>query len=318
MKRTIYEILMAAVLIWVVPWFLVSFVITARPQEVQLETTEPSETIQPAPVISVKLGDEILEMQMEDYLTAVLLAEMPGSFHMEAKMAQAVVARTYALRTIAKSDKHSQAVCGDSTCCQGFRLPGDYIKAGGTQETVDQARLAVRQTAGFVLTYAGDLIDATYFACSGGYTEPAVAVWGTDVPYLQAVPSPGEESAAHYTDTVTVTPSEFAHALERELTGSPTGWFGPVTYTQGGGVAYITVAGVRYSGKELRALLNLRSTAFTITATDTQIQFVTRGHGHRVGMSQYGAQAMALNGSTWRQILEHYYPGTEVWPFWEK
>ena len=312
MKRTISEMLMAAVLVWLVPWFLVSVVISAKPQEVAPQNTEPSETSRPEQRISVKLGDEITEMKLEDYLTAVLLAELPGSFHMEAKMAQAVVARTYALRTVAETDKHHGAVCGDSSCCQGYRSPADYINSGGIQAVVDQARMAVQQTEGLVLTYKGSLIDATYFACSGGYTEPAVAVWGTEVPYLQAVPSPGEENAAHYTDTVTMTPSEFARALERELTGNPGGWFGPVTYTQGGGVAWMTIGGVRYSGKDLRTMLNLRSTAFTVTATDTRIQIITRGYGHRVGMSQYGAQAMALEGSAWRQILVHYYPGTEI------
>lgn len=312
MKRAIYEMLMAAVLVWIVPWFLVSVVISASQPTVPDETEATAEESLIEPTIPVKMGEEVMTMKLEDYLTAVLLAELPGNFHMEAKLAQAVVARTYALRTIAETKKHPGVVCCDSTCCQGYRSPADYIKAGGTQDMVDQARAAVRQTAGMVVTYKGELIDATYFACSGGYTEPAVAVWGSDVPYLQSVPSPGEESAANYTDTVTMTPDQFADALGRQLSGDPSGWFGTVTYTQGGGVAWMTIGGVRYSGKELRSLLNLFSTAFSVSVSDGQVRITTKGHGHRVGMSQYGAQAMALEGSSWRQILTHYYPGTEI------
>lgn len=311
MKRAIYEMLMAAVLIWFVPWFLVSVVISAQPEPTEAEPTVATQC-QEEQDIAVKIGNETVQMDMETYLTAVLLAEMPGSFRIEAKMAQAVVARTYALRTVATTDKHPGAVCCESGCCQGFCLPEEYRKAGGTQEAVEEAREAVRSTTGLVLTYNGQLAEATYFACSGGYTEQAVAVWGTDVPYLQAVPSPGEEGALHYSDTVNMTPEDFAAAIGIRLTGKPESWFGPVTRTQGGGVARMIIGGEEFSGTQLRSLLNLHSTAFTIVTADNRIQITSKGHGHRVGMSQYGAQAMAERGCTWEEILEHYYPQTEI------
>ena len=162
-----------------------------------------------------------------------------------------------------------------------------------------------------VLTYENALIEATYFSCSGGSTEDAVAVWGNAYPYLKAVDSPGEEHAAHYTDTVTFTPLQFQSALGVILSGTPENWFGPVTYTEGGGVDTMQIGKTIYKGTELRQKLSLRSTAFTVSVGE-YITITTEGDGHRVGMSQYGADAMAAAGKDYREILAHYYPGTEL------
>ena len=153
------------------------------------------------------------------------------------------------------------------------------------------------------------MIEATYFSCSGGRTEDAVAGWGTDIPYLQAVDSPGEEQAKHFTDSVLFTAKEFAACLGANLSGAPAKWLGSVTYTQGGGVATMVIGGKTYSGVDLRRKLGLRSTAFSMMAVGDQIHITTKGFGHRVGMSQYGAEAMAVAGSSYKAILQHYYPG---------
>jgi len=173
---------------------------------------------------------------------------------------------------------------------------------------------ACADTAGTVLTYEGELIEATYFSCSGGETESALAVWGAEIPYLQSVASPGEEGSAAYEQTLTFTPEAFAGALGSELTGSPKDWFSITTYTEGGGVAAMTIGGTVYSGTQLRSLLGLRSTAFTLEAKDSGITITTRGYGHRVGLSQHGANAMAASGSSCKEILAHYYPGTVIAP----
>ena len=142
--------------------------------------------------------------------------------------------------------------------------------------------------------------------------EDAAAVWGTDFPYLQAVASPGEEKAAHYTDTVRFSAEAFQDALGVKLSGSPGSWFRDVTYTDGGGVDTIVIGGTSYKGTSLRSALGLRSTAFSISTTEDTVTITTRGYGHRVGMSQYGADAMAVTGSTCQEILVHYYPGTTL------
>lgn len=253
----------------------------------------------------------VQKMELSEYLTGVLLCELPGSFEFEAKKAQAVVARTYALRSAQTGSKHGVGVvCADASCCQGYIDTTDFLGKGGSTADVEQARQAVSQTVDAVLLYDGALIDATYFSCSGGYTEDALAVWGTDVPYLQAVPSPGEEGSAFFTDSVTFTATGFQSALGVRLGGKPTDWLGRITYTEGGGVDTMVIGGKVYTGIQLRKALGLRSTAFTMTAVGSSIVVTTRGYGHRVGMSQYGAQAMAKDGGGWEEILLYYYPGT--------
>lgn len=262
----------------------------------------------------VQLSDGQQELMDEDtYITCVVLAEMPASFNLEALKAQAVVARTYALKRGTAGKKHvNGAVCTDHTCCQAYCTPEDYLNKGGTRESVDKIRDAVTQTHGQVLLFEGNLIDATYFSCSGGRTEDAVAVWGADIPYLQAVDSPGEEDASHYMQTVTFTEEQFQKMLGVSIAGRPESWIGPVTYTDGGGVDTIRIGDKSYQGTTVRQLLGIRSTAFVISAVGDTITVTTKGYGHRVGMSQYGANAMAETGKDCAEILAHYYQGTSL------
>ncbi len=288
----------------------------ATPIATVLETGEATEPERVALTVRFRQTDgTTTQMDMDTYLVGVLLAEMPSDFEPEAKKAQAVVARTFAMKAGVTGGKHGDgSVCGDSTCCQAYIDPGDY---GGDAEGVAAAEEAVLATSGYVLTYEGGLIEATYFSCSGGSTEDAVAVWGTDFPYLRTVSSPGEEGAAHDSDTMEFTTAEFETALGAELSGSPEDWFGFTTYTSGGGVNTIRIGGQDYPGTELRKRLGLRSTAFTVEVNGERIMITTRGFGHRVGMSQYGADAMAAAGSDFREILSHYYRGTAL-ERWEK
>ncbi len=289
-----------------------------------LETHEPEATIlsegtaaEPYKTkITVLTKDGPQEQELEDYLVRVVLGEMPATFEEEALKAQAVVARTYTLKAFQGKHKHTDAdICTDSACCQAYITEKEYLDKGGSPDNVKKIEAAVDATAGLVLTYEGKLIEATYFSCSGGSTEDAVAVWGTDVPYLKATPSPGEEGATHYEDSVTYTASEFQKALNVSLTGAPRDWFGAVTYTPGGGVKTMDIGGKSYKGTTLRSQLGLRSTIFSVSTGNDVITITTRGFGHRVGMSQYGAEAMAAEGSTFEEILNHYYQGTILQPF---
>lgn len=263
-------------------------------------------------LIPVLVKEEtVVYMDLEDYIMGVLLQEMPAEFESEALKAQAVASRTYTLRRYEKRFKHGNAaVCTDSSCCQAYCSPESYLRNGGSEECIEKVRNAVTETSGQVLTYAGELIEATYFSCSGGMTEDARAVWGADIPYLQATPSPGEESADHYSDTVTLSLNEFERTLGFDPTGHPEKWIQDITYTQGGGVETVNICNRTYTGVELRKLLNLRSTAFVITVVGDTVSITTKGFGHRVGLSQYGADAMAVSGYGYEQILAHYYSGS--------
>lgn len=262
--------------------------------------------------ISVLLQDGTIQiMDMNDYLTCVVLREMPASFEAEALKAQAVVARTYALRRYALGGKHiGAAVCADSACCQGFYDLSEYLDNGGNKEDIEKIQNAVNMTDKLVLVYNGDLIDATYFSCSGGMTEDAKAVWGADIPYLRSTESPGEENAAHYVDTVTFTTEDFLRMLQ--LSETTNIQIDDITYTSGGGVDTINVCGKQFKGTEFRKKLGLRSTVFVISAVADTVTVTTKGFGHRVGMSQYGADAMAVTGAGFPEILAHYYRGTQL------
>lgn len=258
--------------------------------------------------VSVCLTDGT-ELALDAYLQRVLLGEMPISFEKEALKAQAVAARTYTAKAMA-GGKHGGKLCTDSTCCQAFCDAAAF--ASFTPEEREKAADAVRETDALVLTYDGALIEATFFSCSGGRTEDAVAVWGTDYPYLRSVESPGEEAAKYDTDSRLVSKRELETALEITLSDNAASWAGAVQLTSGGGVETIELGGKRFLGVYLRKTLGLRSTAFTVTPEGDALRFDTRGYGHRVGLSQYGANAMAADGAGFREILRHYYPGTAL------
>lgn len=264
--------------------------------------------------VSVRFPDgSVNQMDMDAYLTGVVLGEMPADFEPEALKAQAVAARTYTAKAVKTGGKHGDgSICTDAGCCQAYLPEETYLSKGGTEAHLEKVCRAVMDTSGYVLTYEGELIEATYFSCSGGSTEDAAAVWGTDYPYLQALPSPGEEKAAHYCDTICFTTAQFQEKTGCTLTGEPDTWFETEAYTEGGGIASMFICGEQYTGTQLRQLLGLPSTAMTISALGDTITIMTRGYGHRVGMSQYGADAMAVAGSTYSEILTYYYPGTQL------
>ena len=320
MKQFWKDMGIAATMGLILPAVLLAAVVSLATQkeEMPLQTepipqTNTAEPLAAQKQISVLQDGQVVQMALNDYLTCVVLAEMPVSFEEEALKAQTVVARTYTIRAANGAAKHAEAaVCTNSGCCQGYMAVETFLGKGGKEEDVQHIRDLVEATSGQVLVYDGQLIEATYFSCSGGATEDAVAVWGTDVPYLQSVASPGEEQATHYTDTVTLSASDVASKLGLELSGKPATWFGAVTYTAGGGVATMDIGGQEFTGTELRKLLGLRSTAFEVEVVEDIITITTRGYGHRVGMSQYGADAMAASGSTYPEILAYYYQGTEL------
>lgn len=260
--------------------------------------------------ISVMDQNSVREMVLEEYIAGVVLGEMPAEFEPEALKAQAVASRTFTLRNVQRGHKHQNAdVCTDASCCQAYVSVDDYA---GTEAHCQQVLDAVKDTEGQVITYQGNLVEATYFSCSGGKTEDAVAVWGTPVPYLQSVESPGEEIASVYETTTKVSVSEFMQMLGIQDVNSLKNEDIITTYTDGEGVETLQIGSHTYSGTQARVLLNLRSTNFTIEKVDDSIQIITRGYGHRVGMSQYGAEAMAIAGFSYEEILRHYYSGIEL------
>ena len=272
--------------------------------------------------IRVKLPDgTVTEMSMADYLWRVVAAEMPASFEPEALKAQAVAARTYAAAKMEAGEaNHPDAdMCTDISCCQAYITPQEAASNWGESASSYEAKIsaAVADTDGVIITYGGQPIQAVFFSSAAGRTAGAVEVWGNDVPYLTSVESPEGEEVPNYHSTVTVPLEEFrttllSQAPSADLSGDPSGWFGPPVLASNGGVVSIAVGGAEVTGAALRDLFGLRSTVFTVQADSTAVTFSVTGYGHGVGMSQYGANAMAREGKGYEEILKWYYTGVEL------
>ena len=266
------------------------------------EKTLADETV----ILRVLHGEQVEQMTLSRYLAGVVSGELTEDFPMEAKKAQAVAARTFALRRATEGKHEAADICTDSSCCQAW----DPVPS-------ETALQAVRETDGLVLIYEEELIEATYFSCSGGRTESAEEVWGNAVPYLQAVDSPGEEDAPRFREEIELTGENFIARLQTlypELApwGEPYEWFGEISYTDGNGVDIVEICGIPIEGIQLRKLFGLRSTNIRFSVNAEAITISTLGYGHRVGLSQYGARAMALEGELFSEILGHYYKNTEI------
>lgn len=264
----------------------------------------------------------IQDLTLEDYLWGVTAAEMPASFGIEALKAQTVAARTYVIRRQrAGSDKHPDAdVCGDYTCCQAY-LTREQAMAGWGEQGVEYAEkiaLAVAETDGLLCLYEGEPIDALFFSSAAGVTSDAVAVWGAEVPYLRSVSSPEGAEVPGWQTLATFTPAEFAARFseawsEADFSAEPDLWISEPILDEFGGVAQITIGGVTVTGTQARQALGLRSAHFTVEeVTEERIAIQVIGYGHGVGMSQYGANALAAEGKDFEEILKWYYTGITV------
>ncbi len=260
-------------------------------------------------------------MTMGDYLWRVVAAEMPASFEGEALRAQAVCARTYSLWKLqAGSHKEDGAdLCADSSCCQAYITPEDAAQrwAGNAEAYTGKIAAAVAATDGQVLTYEGAPIQAVFFSSAAGSTADAAEVWGRSLPYLVPVDSPEGEEVPNYRSTVTLGAEDVRKLAEQaglgcDLSGEPSGWFQNLTRTASGRVASVELGGASLTGGAARDLFSLRSACFDIAEKDGVFTFSVTGYGHGVGMSQYGANALAKQGKGWREILAHYYTGAEL------
>ena len=324
MRRAISAGCLAAMGVWLAAAVLMAYETVTAPQEptpepviVEQAPSPTAETADGTQSVRLSTADGVETLALDDYLTGVVMGEMPASFPQAALEAQAVAARTFTCKQMLGGKHDGADVCADSGCCQAYLSPETAAERMGTEydAVYNKVRTAVEATDGQVLTYDDALIDAVYFSCSGGVTEDAVAVWGNEVPYLQSVESPGEEDAPPYEDVVSVERDVFRQTVEAAGAVLPEDggqWFGKAVRSSGGGVETVEIGGVSFTGTEVRSLFNLRSTRFSVTVGEETVDFYTRGYGHRVGLSQYGAAAMADGGSTWQKILQHYYTGVDI------
>jgi stage II sporulation protein D len=164
---------------------------------------------------------------------------------------------------------------------------------------------AVNDTQGKIITYNGESVLAVFSSSCGGKTEDSGSVWGSTLPYLTSVPSEGDDIAPNYISSQIFTSEKLANIL-----GSGNIYI--KERTQAGYVKTVAVGNKEISGTKFRQLLNLRSADFDISKSGNTVTITTKGYGHGVGMSQYGAAYMAENGKTYDEILLHYYTGAQL------
>lgn len=269
---------------------------------------------------------QVLSMTMLEYVTGAVLGEMPADYEEEALKAQAVAAHTYALRRkyqqLSSPDPElkSAYISDDSTKYQAFFTPEQAQSFYGEKYTEysDRVEKAASSVINEILVSGGEPIVAAFHAVSPGKTESAQVVWGSAVDYLVPVDSPGDTSAPNYTEEKIFTEAELEARLTQSeydisLPQDKTEWLKINAVSPSGTVTDISAGDKHLSGAELRQLLSLRSACFTVEYdADKGYIITTKGSGHGVGLSQYGANEMARSGSNYREILLHYYSGAEI------
>ena len=261
-------------------------------------------------------SNKVITMKTEEYITCVVAAEMPADFESEALKAQAVAARTYLAQKGSCANNAEADICTDSSHCQAFASIEQLKERWGAdfKKYYNKISAAVYDTAGEIITYSGEPISAVFHSTSSGRTESSADVWGSSRPYLQSVESSVDEKSPKYASSKTVSLDEFKNTIksENENVDFTLPMISDVKVTDGGAISTIKIGGVEFKGTKIRELFDLRSANFTIDVIDNDVIFDVRGYGHGVGMSQYGANFMAKNGSSYIQILKKYYQGVKI------
>lgn len=283
------------------------------------EREKEAESWKPFRILDRSSG-EIREVAVKDYVTGAVCSEMPATFSSEALKAQAVSAHTWALYCQKQAEKNGQEYdfSADPENWQGYVTKeqaeerfGEYFSEywGKVSRAADEVweEIAVDSD--------GNPIVAAYHAISSGRTESAENVWGNAQSCLVPVESGGDIHAPGYRKTKTISQEEVKQHLEgagAKLPENPQEWFSILERSGSGYVTAVQAGNKQMSGLELRELLGLRSSDFTISFENGEFCFTTLGYGHGVGLSQYGADYLARQGKNYREILEHYYAGATV------
>lgn len=265
----------------------------------------------------IRVKDEqgnITEIPFEEYIKGVVAGEMPATFEEEALKAQAVASRSYAMYQMEGSKDKDYDVL-DTTTNQVY-LTDEELKNNWKEEypeKINKIKKAVAETKGEYLTYDGKVINAMFFSTSTGQTENSEDVFVSALPYLRSVASSWDEESPVYTDTATFSIQDFYNKLS--LPYSETLTVEITSQTNIGRIKTLKINGTEFNGRDFASKLSLRSNCFTISQNEQNITITTKGFGHGVGMSQYGANGMAKEGYDYKKILEHYYSNTKIEKF---
>lgn len=268
---------------------------------------------------------EIMEVSARDYVIGSVCAEIPAIFEVETIKAQAIISYTYAIRLkdiqkdTSNSELHGADFSNDSTKYQAY-FTNEQIKqyyGSNYDEYYKKISTAVDEVLGNVIVYNNELIIPIFHSISSGKTEDAKTIWGYSVPYLTSVDSSKDINATDFEDTKIFTPTDIKSKFSTvypDITFSSdcTSWISIQSTSEVGTVTSIAVGSVSISGQEFRNVLGLRSSNFDVSYNGDTFTIITKGYGHGVGLSQYGANQLALEGYSYMDILKYYYKGVEI------
>lgn len=295
------------------------------------QTKEKPIVIEEKKVERIKVYDtntkKVEDFILDEYVKGVVAAEMPARFHIEALKSQAIAARTYAISRSIRFESghpdHPDAPLCSKEHCQAYLSLEDLKKIHGEKWVEDywgKIEEAVESTRNIIIYYEGEIIEPLYHSTSGGMTEDVINVFAIDSPYLKAVESPNEEHSPKYKAIVTLTADEFINKLKAKYPNikiTKDNFHEKIKLiekTNSGRVKKLAIDGEIIEGRDIRDLYSLNSTNFKIVFDKNLglIEIETYGYGHGVGMSQWGANGMANEGSTYEEILKHYYTGIKL------
>ncbi len=256
-------------------------------------------------IINLSKDNQEIELSLDNYLIGVVGAEMPATFNIEALKAQAVASRTYALYNI------NNNVINTNNKEQAYSSVEELQSKWQDKynEYYNKIKNAVENTDNLVIKYNNEVIKAYYYAMSNGYTEDSQTVFNETFPYLNVVESDFDSQANNYEVTKNYNKDDFCNLLNIDCS---TINISNEIRDKSNRISTININNQEFTGVNIRKILNLRSTDFTIKPTDSDIEITTKGYGHGVGMSQYGANYLANNGSNYQDIINYYYQNIKI------
>ncbi len=323
MKKFLTLVLLSAIVVLVLPVTflkdnLASSEIPASADNITQSSTAPSQNSDTITVFR-SVENENIEIDFFEYICGSVAAEMPLSYHEEALKAQAIACYTNALRLkTASKNTASYHISDDSSIHQGYLSEEERKEKWGEDFDKYEGKLknVVEQVENEAIYYNDSLCIAAFHAICSGKTESAENVWGESIPYLVSVKSTGDNLSPQYSSVVIFQKQEFlehAEALGVDADVSSLKNIIKITETSKSGmVLNATVNKKEFTGEEIQKAFSLKSAVFTVECTKNSVTFNVTGYGHGVGMSQYGADFMARQGSTYEEILKHYYKGVEI------
>ena len=298
------KMILTTAFVILVPFIIVSILIKSENVEFKIVTNQN---------VRIKRENGLIDTVLfEDYIVGVLAGEMPANFEIEALKAQALAARSYVLKKMEQNVNEEYDIL--DTVMNQVYLDEEKMKQKWNENyeaNLNKIKQAVSETAGEYLTYEGEVIEAFFFSTSTGKTENCEEVFQQALPYLRSVDSSWDsEISPVFSEIYKFTLEEFYQKLN--LTYQDQLKVEILETTSTGRIKKIKINDKEMTGNDVYKALNLKSTYFNITQSGNYVTINTKGYGHGVGMSQYGAQAMALKGYKYDEIVKYYYQGVEI------